>query len=85
MTECNNLENCNFFKTYQHDKSMNLALRGFIHMFCQGRKQDQCVRKKISKTLGGSQFVPPNMLPNGLPIAGTKNSEWSEEVKSYLK
>ena len=84
MKLCENLENCNFFKMYQNDKSMELALKGFIFMFCKGRKQNDCIRKKISKILGGPQFVPPNMLPNGAAMAGTLHIEWSKNVKAIL-
>ncbi len=84
MSECQNLENCNFFKMFENDKSKHLALKGFIYMFCKGRKQDQCVRKKISQILGSSQFVPPNMLPNGFAMAGTNKSNWSEKVTKLL-
>lgn len=84
MNECQNLENCNFFKRFENDKNKHLELKGFVFMFCKGRKQDKCVRKKISQILGGSQFVPPNMLPNGFAMAGTNNSNWSEKVTKLL-
>ena len=85
MDECPNLSECNFFKMYESDESKHLALKGFISMFCKGAKQDQCIRKDISTALGGPQNVPPNMLPNGLPMAGTKKSNWSENVTQLLK
>ena len=85
MDECHNLEKCNFFKMYQNDESKNLALKGFISMFCKGERQDQCVRKIISKELGGPELVPPNMLPNGFAISGTNKSDWNEDVISLLK
>jgi len=84
VEECPNLGECNFFKMFESDKNKQLALKGFIYIFCKGKKQDQCKRKKISKSLGGSHYVPPNMLPNGLPMAGTNAYEWIEEVKSLL-
>ncbi len=84
MNECQNLENCNFFKMFENDQSKHLALKGFVFMFCKGRKQNECVRKKISQILGGSQFVPPNMLPNGFPMAGTKKFNWSAEVLNLI-
>ena len=40
MDECHNLEKCNFFKMYQNDESKNLALKGFISMFCKGERQN---------------------------------------------
>lgn len=85
MDECSNLSECNFFKMYENDKSKHLALKGFISMFCKGAKQGQCKRKDLSKTLGGPQNVPPNMLPNGLPMAGTNKSNWSKNVIQILK
>ena len=84
MDECQNLERCNFFKMFESDESKQLALKGFVFMFCRGRKQDQCIRKKISQILGGPQFVPANMLPNGLPMAGTSKYGWSEDLKKLL-
>ena len=84
MDECQNLESCNFFKMFKNDQSKHLALKGFVFMFCTGRKQNECVRKKISQILGGSQFVPPNMLPNGFAMAGTNKANWSAEVLNLL-
>jgi len=63
----------------------NLALKGFINLYCKGPKQDRCVRKKVSKELGSPGFVPPNMLPNGLPKPKTDISDWSEKVMLQLK
>lgn len=61
-----------------------LALRGFINLCSKGHKQEECDRKKVSKTLGGPDKVPTNMMPNGRPLSGTTNEDWSEEVKSLI-
>jgi hypothetical protein len=39
----------------------------------------------VNKSVGGPHAVPANMLPNGLPIAGTDDSGWSEVVKNASK
>lgn len=46
MTDCPNLATCSFFKKYEQDASMQLALQGFVNKYCKGDKQSQCVRKK---------------------------------------
>jgi hypothetical protein len=33
-------------------------------------------------TLGGSNHVPSDTLPNGLAMSGTKTDDWPEEAKS---
>jgi len=58
---CVKYENCGFFKKYQ--KTSNYACKGFITMYCQGPKQDQCKRKEHSITTGTPP--PDNMMPNG--------------------
>ena len=84
MVECQNLANCAFFRTYENDPSKKMALQGFINMYCKGSKQDVCIRKKVSKALGGPDKVPTNIMPNGRPLAGTSSDDWSEEVKKIL-
>ena len=83
MVECQNLEKCNFFKVYEKEK--NRALKGFVSIYCKGERQEICIRKKVSKELGGSEFVPHNMMPNGLPLVGTNDFDWSSTVKEFLK
>ena len=83
MPDCANLSTCAFFKKYEQDEAMKLALQGFINKYCKGGMQDQCVRKKVSQVLG-AQNVPVNMMPNGAPITGTTSTDWSEEVKNVL-
>lgn len=84
MGDCVNLEKCEFFKQYQKDEDKKYALMGFVRSYWRGDKQDQCVRKKVSKALGVPQKVPVNMMPTGLPLFGTDKKDWSEEVKALL-
>ena len=83
MTECANLSTCAFFKKYEQDANMKLALGGFITKYCKGEMQNQCVRKKVSQQLG-AQNVPVNMMPNGSPLTGTSSDDWSSEVKNII-
>ena len=83
MTECANLLTCAFFKKYQQDEALKLALEGFIMKYCKGNMQDQCVRKKVSQKLG-TQNVPLNMMPNGSPITGTSKNDWPDTVKDII-
>ncbi|MFX0065915.1 MAG: hypothetical protein ACFFC7_27405 [Candidatus Hermodarchaeota archaeon] len=85
MADCTNLANCNFFKSYEKDESKKTALQGLARKYCQGDKQDRCIRKIISRELGDSSKVPPNMLPNGYALPGTDKSMWSTEVRAILK
>ena len=80
LEECANLDICNFFKTYEADERLRPVLGGFVRMYCKGEDQDTCVRKAVSKALGGPENVPPNMLPNGRPVLKTDDSDWSAEV-----
>lgn len=84
MEECQNLEKCSFFKEYEQDERMQPALEGFIRLYCRGREQDYCVRKKVSKALGGPAAVPVNMKPNGKPKIGTSSEDWPEKVKAIV-
>ena len=84
MTDCSNLATCSFFKKYEQDASMQLALQGFVNKYCKGDKQSQCVRKKVSMALGGPDKVPVNMMPNGSALTGTTSDGWSDDVKNVL-
>ena len=83
MGDCENLEKCEFFKRYQNDEDKKYALMGFVRTYCQGNKQDECVRKKVSKALGPDK-VPVNMMPTGSPLFGTDKKDWPDEVKALL-
>jgi hypothetical protein len=83
MTECANLSTCAFFRKYEQDANMKLALGGFITKYCKGEMQNQCVRKKVSQQLG-AQNVPLNMMPNGSPITGTSKNDWSDDVNNIV-
>ena len=60
--ECPNLEKCGFVK--KHQSSQELAIKGFINIFCKTDKQSECKRKKYKEQHG----VPPSddMMPNGI-------------------
>jgi hypothetical protein len=59
--ECELLENCGFVKKY-HD-SKDLAVKGFISMYCKTEKQAECKRKEYRAKEG----MPPldDMMPTG--------------------
>ena len=57
---------------------------GFVRAYCKGDKQDECIRKKVSKALGGPHKVPVNMMPTGMPLFGTTRKDWPDEVKALL-
>jgi hypothetical protein len=84
MGDCANLATCAFFQTYESDESKKLALQGFISRYCKGNEQENCVRKKVSRALGGPEKVPVNMMPNGVPLPGSDKSNWSPEVRQIL-
>ena len=84
MKYCENLENCALFNKYKSDENKRYALMGFVRVYCKGDKQAECVRKKLSKALGGSDKVPTNMMPSGLPVFGTMKDDWHAEVKALL-
>jgi len=63
-TKCELLEKCGFFKKYKETK--DLACRGFIQMYCEGPKMNECKRKEYRKEHG----APPSddMMPGGMMI-----------------
>jgi len=82
---CDRLDKCPFVQVYGQDERKKYAIVGFINAYCKGDKQGMCIRKKVSKALGGPERVPENMMPTGLPIMGTTVSEWSEEILTTVK
>ncbi len=85
MEDCDKLATCEFFKIYSNDEGKKLALAGFVRMYCKGDKQNVCLRKIVSKELGGSQFVPKNMMPTGKPLSGSNDDGWSAVVREVLR
>lgn len=84
MKFCESIENCPLFRRYRRDENKKYALIAFIKAYCKGEKQAECVRKKVSKALGGPDKVPTNMMPSGLPVFGTLKDNWPDEVKALL-
>lgn len=82
MTECQNLNNCAFFKEYQNREDLRLALKGFIRLYCKGEKQNECIRKQIKNKFGN---VPINMMPNGYHLRGTSQEDWDPEIVRFLR
>ncbi|MGD2066036.1 MAG: hypothetical protein PVI43_02560 [Candidatus Bathyarchaeota archaeon] len=82
MKHCDNIKNCPLFKKYKNDENKKYALVAFIKTYCKGDKHIECVRKKLSKALGGPDKIPANMMPSGLPVFGTISDDWSAEVKA---
>jgi hypothetical protein len=64
VKECEILKTCGFFKKYQQSK--DLVCKGFIMMYCQGPKIDQCKRKEYLEKHGKSP--DDDMMPNGSMI-----------------
>jgi len=67
-------------KEYEENQRTRAAVKGFISLYCRGKKMDDCVRKKVSRELGGPEFVPENMMPNGLPVIGTTRDTWDKAI-----
>jgi len=76
---------CTFFQVYGADEAYKKAVSGFVLLYCRGDRQGKCVRKEIGRLLADARRIPPNMLPNGLPLTGTDDSGWSSEVKAALR
>ena len=80
-TDCVNLEKCPFVK-YCEENDAGMSVRGFIHMYCRGDRQDQCIRKNLCDAFGRA-VVPVDMMPNGLPLPGHKKDGWSEQALNH--
>jgi hypothetical protein len=83
--DCEKLEECMFFKTPLASRERELAFLGFVRMYCKGDLKEKCVRRLVSRRLGGPEKVLKNMMPNGMPLVGTDDSDWSPEVKALVK
>jgi len=85
MTDCPNMPVCSFFMVYGESIGHKAAVSGFVRIYCKGDLQEKCVRKAVSKAMGGPHMVPPNILPSGYPVSGTDDSAWSPRVKEIVR
>ena len=85
MEKCEKHEICPFFTAYENDKRNKIVLESLAKTYCLGNMKYDCKRRHISERLGGLKYVPINMMPNGIPMYGTKNTDWTKEVKKILK
>lgn len=81
---CENLEMCLFLKENESDESMKYALMGFRKRYCHGELNNKCVRRLVGNAVGGPENVPSNMMPNGLPLLDTDDSDWEECIKRVV-
>lgn len=81
MAECEIIKRCNFVREYGRDERYVDALNGFLRQYCQGHRSSTCRRKILADRFGSPDFVPANMLPNGLPVSGTSTESWPESAK----
>ena len=79
--ECENMPKCSLLNMAPPNREVGLAQQGFIRLYCRGGMKEKCVRRTVARSLGDPARVPPNMMPNGLPISGTDDSNWPSEVK----
>ncbi|WOF15800.1 hypothetical protein F1737_03375 [Methanoplanus sp. FWC-SCC4] len=80
MSVCVNYEKCPFLKKYRSELEENNNLKNSIQFYCMGGWDDRCTRRSIAEVLGGSEYVPVNMMPEGRPLPGTGVEGWSEEI-----
>ncbi|MDD3978077.1 MAG: hypothetical protein PHI15_08000 [Methanomicrobium sp.] len=85
MSMCVNYDQCPFLKKYNPEFDKSAALKKRVMIYCNGNLEDKCVRKKISRALGDSSYIPVNMMPEGKPVPGTRDTEWSAQVISLLE
>lgn len=78
------MTNCNLFSTYEKKGEDKQKLRTLATRYCRGRDQLKCVRRRISKKLGGPENLPRNMMPDGKPWPGTTSDNWPDEIKDLL-
>ncbi|MFW5991551.1 MAG: hypothetical protein ACOCQX_04960, partial [Candidatus Nanoarchaeia archaeon] len=81
-SQCPEFQRCNFLKENVAKDSMKMAVEGFKQKYCKGN-YEKCKRYAIGKKIGHDK-LPANMMPNGLPITGTNDDDWSDEVKSMI-
>jgi len=83
MKECIYLATCPFVK-YCNENNATTAVKGFIALYCKGEKIDKCIRKQLCEKFSRS-VVPPDMIPNGLPLPGKTRANWSEQALNFRK
>ena len=83
--ECERLAACPFFNIDESDPGVASAKRGLMALYCKGDKKDSCVRLAVFHKFGSPTSVPKNMMPNGMPLPGTNDSEWDTAVIKYKR
>jgi len=59
---CTSLDNCGYFDKYQNSKET--TCKGWIRIYCQGPKMDECKRREYKEKHG--KAAPDDMMPSGL-------------------
>ena len=81
---CHRLAICPFFNLEETEEELSSAKQGLVALYCEGEKKESCVRLAILHEFG-SEFVPKNMMPNGLAFPGSDDSEWEQDVIKFKR
>ena len=68
MNHCPYLETCPIFARFQNEGAANI----WISTYCQGFKQEECVRKQMKDN---GETAPITMLPNGTHLESLGEEE----------
>lgn len=86
MKKCEKIKTCRFIQKHENNEEVKVALRGFIKKYCGSRqKSNKCIRKELANMLNGWDKIPDNMMPNGLRLPGTNDSDWLDKIKKTSK
>ncbi len=79
---------CPFFSTCKwiekYSTKNGAIVNHFIRNYCKGDSLRRCARKRVADSLGGREFIPENMQPDGTPVKGTGDSDWPEDVREIV-
>ncbi len=79
---CPSLDVCGFLNNNAVKDGNSIVAKGFMKKYCNDN-YNKCFIYSLGKKYGRDK-LPENLMPNGLPLAGTDKKNWPEEIKKDL-
>ncbi|MFW6014097.1 MAG: hypothetical protein ACOCQG_02890 [Candidatus Nanoarchaeia archaeon] len=80
---CPNFDNCVFLKANEKKEDLHTAMKGIEQKYCN-QHYEECKIYKLSQEMDMNK-IPANLMPKGVPLLGTDESNWPQEIKDRLR
>lgn len=83
IMSCPNYNNCAFLKANENKEALKTPMKGLKQKYCE-QSYEECKIYKLSQQTDMNK-IPSNLMPNGMPLTDTDDSNWPQEINDKLR